>query len=224
MNTDPIPVLDHGFVRVVDLMGDDSAIVQAARVSYGAGTKTLREDAKLIRYLWDHGHTSPFEMVELKLHIKAPIFVARQWVRHRTASWNEVSGRYSEMDEDYYLPEPDQIRAQSTTNRQGRGEALNHESAHNARIVMKNQCEDALLDYRALLARGVARELARIVLPVAFYTQWYWKIDGNNLLKFLTQRCDEHAQYEIRAYANVIAEIVREWLPATYAAWKGQSE
>jgi thymidylate synthase (FAD) len=159
-------------------------------------------------------------MVELKLHIKAPIFVARQWVRHRTANWNETSGRYSEMDEDYYLPDIEQIREQSKANKQGRGDRLDEMAAIYIRNDMMDTCDDALFKYKQALFDGLSRELARIILPVSFYTQWFWKIDGNNLLKFLSQRCDEHAQYEIRMYANTIADIVKEWLPLTYNAWK----
>lgn len=214
-----IRVLDHGFIRLIDYMGDDAAIVQAARVSYGAGTKTVREDAKLIHYLWQHRHTSPFEMCEIKLHCKMPIFVARQWVRHRTASINEYSARYSVLDAEFYVPE--QFKAQDTKNRQGSAEAFVGIKNSDMQDDLRYHCLASYKKYEALLDQGVSRELARMVLPVNFYTQWYWKIDLHNLLHFLTLRCDEHAQWEIRQYANVIADIVADWVPVTHAAWKG---
>src|SRR5687767_5917147 len=207
---EPHPVLDHGFVRVIDYLGNDAAIVQAARVSYGEGTKTLREDEGLIRYLVRNKHTSPLEMAEIKFHCKMPIFIARQWVRHRTASINEYSGRYSVMSSDFYVPE--QFKSQDAKNRQGSGDAL--DKSVNQLLqdwTIKNSMECYAL-YERMLAEGASRELARMILPVNFYTEWYWKIDLHNLLHFLTLRGDAHAQYEIRAYADVIAEIVRRWV------------
>ena len=214
------PVLDRGFVRVVDTMGTDASIVQAARVSYGKGTKTAREDAKLIAYLMRNGHLSPFEMAELKVHVKAPIFVARQWVRHRTASWNEVSARYSEMPAEFYIPAPEAIAAQSTSNKQGRGETLSEEVGKAAAGDIERASRMAFAYYEGLLRMGVARELARMVLPVNLYTEWYWKIDLRNLLHFIELRTDAHAQYEIRQYACVLEEIVSKWVPATYEAFR----
>ena len=217
-----MPVLDHGFVRAVDYMGNDAAIVQAARVSYGDGTKTLREDEGLIRYLWRNKHTSPFEMCEIKLHCKMPIFVARQWVRHRTASINEVSARYSVLSEEFYVPE--QFKTQDTKNRQGSAGDLDRALNTRMREELAARCRDAYREYEFALSNGVSRELARMVLPVNFYTEWYWKIDLHNLLHFLTLRCDAHAQAEIRAYADVIAEIVKLWVPTVHVAWKGDWE
>lgn len=214
------PVLDKGFVRVVDTMGNDASIVQAARVSYGAGTKSVREDSKLIAYLMRNEHLSPFEMVELKVHVKAPIFVARQWVRHRTASWNEVSARYSVMAPEFYLPAPEAIAAQSTSNKQGRGEPLDPETARAVAGDIDRASRTAFTYYEGLLRMGVARELARMVLPVNLYTEWYWKIDLRNLLHFIELRTDAHAQYEIRQYATALEEIVAAWVPATYEAFR----
>ncbi len=228
----PLAVLDHGFVRVVDYMGDDSAIVQAARVSYGAGTGRVRRDAGLIRYLMRHRHTTPFEMCEIKLHVKLPIFVARQWIRHRTASVNEYSARYSILDREFYVPEPAHLATQSAANRQGRGAVL--EGAEAARVLgmLRGDAERAHARYLDMLnedetgarrdetREGLARELARMNLPVSFYTQWYWKIDLHNLFHFLLLRADPHAQYEIRAYAETIAErIVRPWVPVAHRAF-----
>jgi thymidylate synthase (FAD) len=217
----PTPVLDHGFVRVVDYMGNDAAIVQAARVSYGAGTKTLRDDEGLIRYLLRHRHTTPFEMCEIKFHIKLPIFIARQWIRHRTANVNEYSGRYSVMDREFYLPKPEHLAAQSSSNRQGRGDILEGEAATFATQLIKEDSEKAYVHYEQLLNgdAGLARELARMILPVNYYTQWYWKIDVHNLLHFLALRADGHAQYEIREYANAMLKMVEAWLPVTYRAF-----
>lgn len=211
-----IPVLDHGFVRLVETMGDDSSIVQAARVSTGAGTKTPAEDKRLIRYLYSNKHTTPFEMCEIKLHCKMPIFVARQWVRHRTANVNEMSGRYRELPAEYYVPTPEAVRAQSMINKQGSGSTL---SAHDAELFIAQHtysCAQAFTVYGRAINAGVARELARIMLPVATYTEWYWKIDLHNLLHFLRLRMDEHAQWEIRQYADAIASIVSEWVPWTW--------
>jgi len=215
------PCLDKGFVRLVDVMGDDSSIVQAARVSYGKGTKSVNEDRGLIRYLMRHRHTTPFEMVEFKFHIKLPIFIARQWIRHRTANVNEYSGRYSEMKDDFYLPEPEQIRHQSTMNKQGRSDDKLPESQINEirDILIKNQTE-AFSDYKKMLDLGLAREIARISLPVANYTEWYWKIDLHNLLHFLKLRLDSHAQYEIRVYSQIIADIVKVVTPFAWEAFE----
>lgn len=218
----PVPVLDQGFVRVVDYMGDDHAIVQAARVSYGAGTRTIRSDAGLIDYLMRHQHTSPFEMCELKLHVKLPVFVARQWVRHRTASVNEYSGRYSEIADAFYDPDPADIGRQSATNRQGSGEVVSPEVAAAAKERWREDAARAYQHYRALLDAGedaVAREVARIGLPLSHYTEWYWKVDLHNLLRFLELRMDAHAQTEIRAYATAIGAIVAAWVPLAWASF-----
>lgn len=227
-----LPVLDHGFVRVVDYMGDDAAVVQAARVSYGKGTRRVQEDQGLIRYLLRHRHTTPFEMCEIKYHIKLPIFVARQWIRHRTANVNEYSGRYSILDREFYIPSPEHLAAQSSSNRQGRGQVLQGEEAESALAILKRDAEQAYEDYERLLneradgsvidpdRQGLARELARMNLPVNFYTQWYWKVDLHNLLHFLMLRADPHAQYEIRAYAEVMLETVKRWVPLTYQAFE----
>ena len=196
---EPIPVLDHGFIRVVDYMGDDAAIVQAARVSYGAGTKTARDDAGLIRYLMRHWHSTPFEMCEIKLHVKLPVFVARQWIRHRTANVNEYSARYSILDREFYIPAPEHLAAQSRVNNQGRGETL--EGAEAARVLdmLRADADTAYDHYQAMLSQdgqqGLARELARMNLPANVYTQWYWKVDLHNLFHFLRLRADPHAQY-----------------------------
>ena len=221
-----IPVLStqhtgfNGFIRLVDYMGTDASIVQAARVSYGRGTKTTRQDEGLIRYLMKNGHTSPFEMAEIKLHIKLPIFVARQWIRHRTANVNEYSARYSVLNSEFYVPEEEHVARQSEDNKQGRGEALSQDSTLGIQELIYENSLVAYDRYEALLKQGVARELARVTLPVNYYTQWYWKIDLHNLLHFLLLRCDPHAQYEIRAYADVILhEIVKKWVPMTYQAF-----
>jgi len=226
-----IPVPDHGFVRVIDYMGDDAAIVQAARVSYGRGTKRTRDDAGLINYLMRNSHTSPFEMCEIKLHVKLPIFVARQWVRHRTASLNEYSARYSVLDSEFYIPDADKLAAQSTANRQGRDEVLSVAAGEKVRDLLRSDAEQAFAHYHDMLnegtggqpadagRQGLARELARIGLPVSTYTQWYWKVNLHNLLHFLGLRADAHAQWEIRAYANVILDIVKRWAPLTHAAF-----
>jgi thymidylate synthase (FAD) len=223
-------ILDHGFIRVIDYMGGDSSIVQAARVSYGKGTKTLSQDRGLIRYLMKHKHTTPFEMCEIKLHVKLPIFVARQWIRHRTANVNEYSARYSILDKEFYIPE--RLAEQSKLNNQGRGLALNSEIENDYLEIIKNFSKEAYNKYAYLLnlddedkpidanRMGVARELARIVLPTNYYTQWYWKIDLHNLLHFISLRADDHAQYEIRVYAEKIAEIVKSWTPYTYEAFE----
>lgn len=214
------PCLDKGFVRLVDVMGNDSSIVQAARVSYGIGTKSINEDRGLIRYLMRHRHTTPFEMVEFKFHIKLPIFIARQWIRHRTANVNEYSGRYSEMKDDFYLPEAEQIRHQSTMNKQGRSdENLPESQVNEIRDILINNQTEAFSDYKKMLDLGLAREIARISLPVANYTEWYWKIDLHNLLHFLKLRLDSHAQYEIRVYSQIIADIVKVITPFAWEAF-----
>ena len=263
--SEPFEVLDHGFVRVVDYMGGDDAIVQAARVSYGKGTRRSSTDAALIRYLLRHRHTTPFEMCELKLHIKLPIFVARQWIRHRTANVNEYSARYSKMDQEYYIPEPEYLKsvldeqkqsrreretqldlfepvqkepafslaAQSSSNKQGREGRLTEAEVHDSlsrlhwvssrtygvykNLLNENEGGEKIREDRS----GIARELARSVLPVNYYTQFYWKCDLHNLLHFLSLRADSHAQHEIRAYADVILdEIVQRWVPVTYRAFQ----
>lgn len=227
----PIPVLDHGFVRVIDYMGDDAAVVQAARVSYGTGTKRIREDAGLINYLMRHRHTSPFEMCELKLHAKMPIFVAREWVRHRVANLNETSARYSILDNEFYMPAPEQLGTQSRSNRQGRGETLTGDESARVLEILRDDAARAYAHYEEMLNEntagetidpakaGLARELARMNLSVNFYTQWYWKIDLHNLLHFLNLRTDPRAQYEIRVYADAILDVVKHWVPLTYAAF-----
>ena len=216
-----LPCLDHGFVRLVDYMGDDAAIVQAARVSYGAGTRAVSEDRALIRYLVRHRHTTPFEMCELKLHVKLPIFVARQWIRHRMASVNEISARYSILDREFYLPRPEDLAVQSTNNKQGRGSTLEADAAARVLDLLRRDATNAYQTYETLLEdEGLARELARMNLPVNYYTQWYWKIDLHNLMHFLALRMDAHAQYEIRVYGQAIAELVRAWVPVAYEAFE----
>lgn len=218
------PVLDHGFVRVIDYMGDDAAIVQAARVSYGAGTRHVQNDEGLIRYLMRHWHSTPFEMCEVKLHVKLPVFVARQWIRHRTANVNEYSARYSILDREFYIPEPAQLAAQSTVNNQGRGAVLDGPEATRVLEVLKRDAAQCYDDYEAMLSQdgqqGLARELARMNLPMNIYTQWYWKTDLHNLFHFLRLRADPHAQYEIRVYAETIAACVRDWVPLAFAAFE----
>ena len=217
-------VLDHGFIRVIDYMGDDSAIVQAARVSYGAGTKHVQNDEGLIRYLMRHWHSTPFEMCEIKLHVKLPVFVARQWIRHRTANVNEYSARYSILDREFYIPQPEQLAAQSTVNNQGRGEVLTGEEAARVLEILKRDAAQCYDDYEAMLSQegqqGLARELARMNLPMNIYTQWYWKTDLHNLFHFLRLRADSHAQYEIRVFAEAIANCVKDWVPLAYAAFE----
>jgi len=213
-------VLDKGFVRLVDYLGGDERIVQSARVSYGKGTKTFREDRGLIRYLMRNRHTSPFEQVVLTFHAKMPVFVARQWVRHRTARLNEISGRYSVMSDEFYLPSLEQVSYQSTSNRQGRGETLPEDEAQRAVEAMRLQQEQAYAGYENLLEAGLARELSRVNLPLSVYTEWYWQIDLNNLFHFLSLRLDEHAQYEIRKYAERIFEIARAVCPCACEAFE----
>lgn len=226
------PVLDHGFVRVIDYMGDDAAVVQAARVSYGRGTRTIQGDRGLIRYLMRHRHTTPFEMCELKLHVKLPIFVARQWIRHRTANVNEYSARYSILDREFYVPRADELASQAVNNRQGRGEALTEAQAAEVQRLLRRDADQAYETYAYLLnddGEGapveedrpmLARELARMNLGLNYYTQWYWKVDLHNLLNFLSLRADKHAQYEIRVYADVIAALVKQWVPQSWEAFQ----
>lgn len=217
----PIPCLDHGFVRVVDYMGSDDAVVQAARVSYGRGTRTATDDRGLIRYLMRHRHTTPMEMCELKLHVKLPIFVARQWIRHRTANVNEYSARYSLMDREFYVPRAADLAVQSTNNKQGRGATLTPEAAEDVLRLLRRDQDQAYATYEHLVEDvGLARELARMNLSVGYYTQWYWKIDLHNLLHFLALRVDPHAQYEIRVYAEAIAGVVKSWVPHCYEAFE----
>ena len=218
------PVLDHGFIRVIDYMGDDAAICQAARVSYGKGTKKISNDKGLIRYLMRHWHSTPFEMCEIKLHVKLPVFVARQWIRHRTANVNEYSARYSILDREFYIPAPENLAAQSTINNQGRGAALEGEEAQRVLDWLREDSARAYDHYEAMMSQegqqGLARELARMNLPANVYTQWYWKVDLHNLFHFLRLRADAHAQYEIRVYAETLCEIVRDWVPAAYGAFE----
>jgi thymidylate synthase (FAD) len=221
-------VLDHGFVRVVDYMGDDSSVVQAARVSYGKGTKKVSTDSGLIKYLMRHRHSTPFEMCEIKYHVKLPIFVARQWIRHRTANVNEYSARYSILDKEFYLPSKENLAAQSVANRQGRGDLINGKQADNILNILKKDAEQTYSNYEVMLNekydgtkisesnKGLARELARMNLTLNTYTQWYWKTDLLNLLNFLSLRADSHAQYEIRAYADVMIDSLKKWVPITF--------
>jgi len=218
-----IPVLDHGFVRVVDYMGDDAAVVQAARVSYGRGTRRVQDDAGLIRYLMRHWHSTPFEMCEIKLHVKLPVFVARQWIRHRTANVNEISARYSILDREFYVPAPEALAAQSSTNRQGRGTLIEGEAAARVLEILKDDGTRAFDHYDEMLDEagiGLARELARMTLPMSTYTQWYWKTDLHNLMHFLRLRADAHAQMEIRAYAEAICDLVQAWVPECWRAFE----
>jgi len=217
-------VLDHGFVRLVDYMGSDAAIVQAARVSYGEGTKKVSEDRALIRYLMRRRHTSPFEMVEFKFHVKLPIFVARQWIRHRTANVNEYSGRYSVMKEEFYIPEAKDIRFQSTVNKQSRSEEEVPDELKRRFIdFLKRTHAASYEEYERLIDQGLARELARIGLPLSLYTEWYWKIDLHNLFHFLRLRLDPHAQLEIRQYAHVMADMVKVVCPMAFEAFMDYS-
>ena len=228
-----MPVLDHGFIRVVDYMGDDSAVVQAARVSYGRGTKKVSQDRGLIHYLMRHRHTTPFEMCEIKIHVKLPIFVARQWIRHRTASVNEYSARYSILSKEFYLPDISHIAPQSQINKQGReNDSIDQARASEILEILKNDSERCYQNYRILLNEdeegniidenqlGVARELARMNLNLNYYTEWYWKTNLHNLMNFLSLRADSHAQYEIRAYADVLVDILKKWTPITFEAFE----
>jgi thymidylate synthase (FAD) len=214
------PVLAHGFVVLVDYMGNDAAIVQAARVSYGQGTKSVRDDRGLVRYLMRHRHTTPFEMVEYKFLVRLPIFVARQWIRHRTASVNEYSARYSIVPDEYEVPPPEEVRHQSTRSRQGRGDALPPEVVERFRSDLDALSKSAYDAYSRALDAGVARETARLVLPLAYYTEWYWKIDLHNLFHFLSLRLDPHAQEEIRLYAAELAKIARVVCPVAFEAFE----
>lgn len=228
----PVPVLDHGFVRVIDYMGDDGAVVQAARVSYGRGTRKVSEDRGLIHYLMRHRHSTPFEMCEIKFHVKLPIFVARQWIRHRTANVNEYSARYSILDNEFYVPAPEQLAAQSVANRQGRGDPLQGEEAAEVLAWLRDDAARNYDHYAAMLneredgsavdpgRQGLARELARMNLTLGFYTQWYWKVDLHNLMHFLSLRADPHAQYEIRVYADAMVEMLKRWVPLTAEAFE----
>ena len=228
---DAIPILDHGFVRVVDYMGDDSSIVQAARVSYGKGTKKVSTDEGLIKYLMRHWHSTPFEMCEIKYHVKLPIFIARQWIRHRTANVNEYSARYSILDKEFYVPDKEHLSAQSTINRQGRGELITGKQADEVLQILKDDATRTYSNYEKMLNEkydgtiidenksGLARELARMNLTLNSYTQWYWKTDLLNLLNFLFLRADSHAQYEIRVYAEAMLDTVKKWVPITHAAF-----
>lgn len=212
-------VLDHGFIRVVDYMGSDSAIVQAARVSYGKGTKQVSQDEALIKYLMRHHHTTPFEMCEIKFHVKLPIFVARQWIRHRTANVNEYSARYSILDNEFYIPKPEQVAKQSDNNKQGSGEAFD---SHTSKEIIDSLTNDSNLvysHYEKFIGQGLAREIARTNLMLNYYTQFYWKIDLHNLFHFLKLRADKHAQYEIRVYAEVMLDIIKKWVPMAYGAF-----
>jgi thymidylate synthase (FAD) len=227
----PLPVLDHGFIRVIDYMGDDAAIVQAARVSYGRGTRKVSEDAGLVRYLMRHRHNTPFEMCAIKFHVKLPIFVARQWIRHRMASVNEYSARYSILDREFYLPAPEHLASQSSANRQGRGAALDETEAAFVLATLRADAEQSHAHYLEMLndpreggshdpaRRGLARELARMNLTLNTYTQWYWKTDLHNLFHFLELRADTHAQYEIRAYAEAMLQTVAAWVPLAHRAF-----
>jgi len=226
-----IPVLDHGFIRVVDYMGDDTSIVQAARVSYGKGTKKVNTDSGLIKYLMRHWHSTPFEMCEIKYHVKLPIFIARQWIRHRTANVNEYSARYSILDKEFYLPATEHLAAQSQSNRQGRGDVIQGDQAKEVLHLLKSDAERTYKNYEEMLNErydgsiidekklGLARELARMNLTLNTYTQWYWKTDLLNLMNFLRLRADRHAQYEIRAYADAMLDTLKKWVPITYEAF-----
>ncbi|MCI4364679.1 MAG: FAD-dependent thymidylate synthase [Thermoplasmata archaeon] len=214
-----VPVLSHGFVVLVDYMGNDAAIVQAARVSYGQGTKTVRDDRGLIRYLMRHRHTTPFEMVEYKFLVRLPIYVARQWIRHRSASVNEYSARYSVIPDEFEVPPVEEVRHQSERNRQGRGEALPPDVVHRFRTDLERIAKDAYATYTTALEAGVARETARLVLPVAYYTQWYWKTNLHNLFHFLSLRLDPHAQEEIRLFATAVDQLARLVTPVAFEAF-----
>ena len=228
---EPIPILDHGFIRVIDYMGNDNSIVQAARVSYGKGTKKVNTDSGLIKYLMRHWHSTPFEMCEIKYHVKLPIFIARQWIRHRTANVNEYSARYSILDKEFYLPDHQNLAAQSATNRQGRGNVIEGSDAEKVLKLLKDDAERTYNNYEEMLNQrydgstidenkiGLARELARMNLTLNTYTQWYWKTDLLNLMNFLRLRADHHAQYEIRAYADAMLDTLKRWVPITFDAF-----
>ena len=224
-------ILDHGFVRVIDYMGNDTSIVQAARVSYGKGTKKLNQDKSLINYLISHRHSTPFEMNEIKFHVKLPIFVARQWIRHRTANVNEYSARYSILDKEFYIPKNENLKPQSKSNNQGRSGDLSSAEIKSYSKIIRDNSRLGFENYSKLLnedesgrmidekKKGLARELSRMTLPLNSYTQWYWKIDLHNFMHFLSLRFDPHAQYEIRVYAEVMMEILKKWVPLTYEAF-----
>ena len=226
-----LPILDHGFIRVIDYMGNDNSIVQAARVSYGKGTKKVNTDTGLIKYLMRHWHSTPFEMCEIKYHVKLPIFIARQWIRHRTANVNEYSARYSILDKEFYLPTKENLAAQSISNRQGRGDVITGDQAEKVLGLLKDDAERTYKNYQEMLNErydgsiidenktGLARELARMNLTLNTYTQWYWKTDLLNLMNFLRLRADHHAQYEIRAYADAMLNTLKKWVPITYDAF-----
>ena len=226
----PFKVLDKGFIRIVDYMGNDSSIVQAARVSYGKGTKKKSLDEGLIRYLLRHKHTTPFEMCEIKLHVKLPIFIARQWIRHRTANVNEYSARYSILEDEFYIPKIANLAEQSSSNKQGRGKKINEDLAAKIIKILKDDSTRCYNNYLWMLnennAQGydetrdsLSRELARINLTLNTYTEWYWKIDLHNFMHFLSLRADHHSQFEIRAYADVLIKILKKWVPITYKAF-----
>ncbi len=232
----PIPILDHGFIRVIDYMGDDSSIVQAARVSYGRGTKKSLQDKGLINYLMRHRHTTPFEMCDIKFHIKLPIFIARQWIRHRTASVNEYSARYSILNNEFYVPEKVNLSAQSTVNKQGRSDTdLPDDVANKVLSIIKEDSEKCYEHYVEMMNEdaegniinentvGITRELARMNLTLNHYTEWYWKINLHNLLHFLALRVDSHAQYEIRVYAQAMLDVVKAWVPYAFEAFAEHS-
>lgn len=225
MTDNKVDLLDHGYVRLVDSMGDDLSVVRAARVSYDAAWRAGADhgsDDRLIRYLWSHHHTTPFEAVEFQLEVKAPIFVIRQWHRHRTWSYNELSARYRELPAEFYVPDPAVVGEQSTDNKQGRqaGDLGLVEKRREDVERFRQQCLDSFETYRELLEAGWPRELARSVLPFSTYTHMFAKVNLLNLLKFLTQRCDSHAQYEIRVYADAIRELVRPVVPVCLSAWE----
>ena len=220
MSDNAIKCLDKGFVRLVDSMGGDDAIVQAARVSYGKGTSKVSQDRGLIRYLMRHRHSTPFEMVEFKFHCKMPIFVARQWVRHRTANINEYSLRYSEARDEFYYPDPEHIQFQSTLNKQGRMGEVTPELKQKVQDYFKEISERSFAIYAELNQAGIARELARSILPVNLYTEWYWKNDLHNLLHFIGLRSDSHAQYEIRVFSDAMAESVKAVAPFAWEAYQ----
>lgn len=227
-----IPILDHGFIRVIDYMGNDASIVQAARVSYGSGTKKISQDRGLIAYLMRHRHSTPFEMCEIKFHIKLPIFIARQWIRHRTANVNEYSARYSILGKDFYLPKKEHLAMQSKSNKQGRENALKDADAERVLAVLKQDATQCYNHYQDMLNEdsegniideskpNLARELARMNLTLNYYTEWYWKVDLHNLMHFLSLRADDHAQYEIKVYAKAMLDILKKWVPLTYEAFE----
>tara|TARA_R110000868_G_scaffold129099_3_gene337563 strand:+ start:3488 stop:4327 length:840 start_codon:yes stop_codon:yes gene_type:complete len=217
----PFPVLDHGFIRVVDYMGNDEAIEQSARVSYGEGTRATSETRGLLRYLMRHRHTTPFEMCEIKVHVRLPIFVARQWIRHRTGSFNEYSARYSEMKDEFYIPRAEDLATQSTANKQGRGEPLSAGDAARVLEILQEDSHRSHLGYQKMMGTyGLSRELARLNLTLNTYTEWYWKTDLHNLFHFLGLRADPHAQKEIRQYANLMHDFAEIWCPLATEAWR----